>query len=58
MRDVRGAQRREEEFYRRNPIQYCRICGRPFIRRPENTCSIACAERAQQLDADAKDGPR
>jgi hypothetical protein len=46
--------RRKAQFYARQDVQQSVVCGRLFVRRKDRICSIACAERAQKLDADAK----
>jgi hypothetical protein len=52
MKDIRGAAKREDEYYRSHPIQHCRICRRPFIRRKgDDICSIACLEKSKEQPA-------
>jgi hypothetical protein len=46
-RDARNAQRREEEWLANNARQQCVVCRRWFIKRAENVCSIACAEKVK-----------
>jgi hypothetical protein len=57
-RDARNAKRTAENYYAANPVQKCIVCGRMFIRRKDNVCSIACAERAQKLDLPLCSGNR
>ena len=46
-RDARNAKRTAENYYAANPVQKCIVCGRMFIRRRDNVCSIACQQKAE-----------
>jgi hypothetical protein len=45
---IRKGRKREREFYERDNVQSCRICGRYFTRRKDDVCSIACLEKQNQ----------
>jgi hypothetical protein len=41
--------RRKTQFYARQDIQQCVVCGRWYTRRvKDQVCSIACAEKLEQ----------
>jgi hypothetical protein len=42
--------KREQEFYRRQDVQACRVCGRLFVRRKGDVCSMSCKEKAEADD--------
>jgi hypothetical protein len=44
--DIRKQQKAERAYYQRDELQQCRICGRLFVRRKGDVCSVACAEKA------------
>jgi predicted nucleic acid-binding Zn ribbon protein len=46
-RDTRERAKRQEEFYRSNPVQRCVVCGRQFIRRKDNVCSLDCLKKQE-----------
>jgi hypothetical protein len=50
VRNARGQAKREREFYGRENLQKCAVCGRLFVRRKDNVCSIACSEKARKID--------
>jgi hypothetical protein len=50
MRNERGRLKAERDYNAKNELQRCVVCGRLFVRRKDNVCSIA----AEKLDADAK----
>ena len=49
MRDVRKQQKAERNYYQRDELQQCTVCGRLFVRRKDSVCSMACKGK---LDAD------
>jgi hypothetical protein len=51
MRDVRNAQRREQQWLAKEASQRCQVCGRRFILRAEKVCSRECLAK---LEAQAK----
>jgi hypothetical protein len=51
MKDIRGAAKREREFYSRANLQQCSVCGRWFCRRKDNVCSISCLEKSKEQPA-------
>ncbi|MGB8631833.1 MAG: hypothetical protein WCD69_21060 [Xanthobacteraceae bacterium] len=48
MKDIRGQAEREAEWLAGNGPQACIVCGRLFVRRKDNVCSISCLYRAAQ----------
>jgi hypothetical protein len=42
MRDVRKRAKAERQFYQRNDLQTCIVCGRLFCRRKDTVCSMSC----------------
>jgi hypothetical protein len=48
LKNVRDLAKRERQFYARDDLQQCVVCGRWFCRRRDNVCSIACLEKSQQ----------
>jgi hypothetical protein len=50
MQHAREQRRAEKDYYAKNDLQQCVVCGRWFYRRKDNVCSIACA---QKVDAKA-----
>jgi hypothetical protein len=38
----------ERQFYQRDELQQCAVCGRLFVRRKDNVCSMACRVKAEQ----------
>jgi hypothetical protein len=46
MRDVRKRQKVERNYYQRDEVQACRVCGRLFVRRRDTVCSAACKVKA------------
>jgi hypothetical protein len=42
LRDIRKQQKAERQFYQRNDLQACRVCGRLFCRRKDTVCSMSC----------------
>ncbi|MGC2076552.1 MAG: hypothetical protein WA728_11075 [Xanthobacteraceae bacterium] len=56
-KDARGAAKREDEYYRSNPLQRCQVCGRLFVKRKEAICSRNCLDLLQaKQDLDAGKG--
>ena len=50
MKDVRGRAKREDEYYRANPLRYCQVCGRRLCAGPIwSARSPALRNRASQL---------
>lgn len=57
MKDIRGAAKREREFYGRNPVMQCFVCRRWFIKRAAGeVCSMSCAERAKSNEQPGNEG--
>jgi hypothetical protein len=54
MRDIRKQQKAERNFYQRDELQQCRICGRLFVRRKDTVCSMACKAKAEEGQASKK----
>lgn len=50
-RNAKAAARREAQFYARQDVQQCAVCGRWFCRRKDNVCSIACAQKVAAAKA-------
>jgi hypothetical protein len=50
MRGVRKLKKAEREYDNRAEVQSCRMCGRLFVRRKGDVCSISCMEKAAELD--------
>ena len=48
MKDIRGAAKREDEYYRANPLQRCQVCGRLFVKRRDNVCSRNCLAKLEE----------
>jgi hypothetical protein len=46
MKDERGRLKRQRELERSGEPKQCVVCGRWFTRRPDRTCSAACAQKA------------
>jgi hypothetical protein len=55
MQHARQQRRAQKDYYARNGVQRCVVCGRLFVRRRDNVCSIACA---QKFGAQKANGPR
>jgi hypothetical protein len=45
---MRKQQKAERQFYQRDELQQCTVCGRLFVRRKDNVCSMACRGNAEQ----------
>jgi hypothetical protein len=45
---IRKGRKAEREFYTRDNVQACVICGRLFTKRRDNVCSIACLEKQKE----------
>ena len=52
-RNATAEARREAQFYARQDVQQCIVCGRWFCRRKDNVCSIACEAEARKADGPA-----
>jgi hypothetical protein len=50
MRDVRKRLKAERNYYQRDEVQACTVCGRLFVRRRGDVCSMACAEKVTERD--------
>jgi hypothetical protein len=48
--DARGQAKAERQFYQRDELQQCRVCGRLFVRRKGDICSRACLEKKAEAD--------
>jgi hypothetical protein len=53
MRDIRGQAKRERASYQRQDVQACRVCGRLFVRRKGDVCSMARKAKAKAKAAPA-----
>jgi hypothetical protein len=42
MKDARGQSKAERQYYDRQNLQACIVCGRLFTRRVAKVCSITC----------------
>jgi len=51
-KNARAEAQRERQFYGRQDLQRCTVCGRPFVRRKDDICSMACAEKAKETLTD------
>ena len=50
MRDIRKQQKADRQFYQRDELQQCTVCGRLFVRRKDVVCSMSCKEKAALRD--------
>jgi hypothetical protein len=51
MKDVRDRAKRERQFYARDDLQQCVVCGRWFCRRRDNVCSRDSLAKLQEGQA-------
>jgi hypothetical protein len=51
LRDVRKRLKAERNYYQRDEVQACRVCGRYFTKHARDAvCSAACKEKATERD--------
>jgi hypothetical protein len=48
MNDIRGQRRAERDFYARDNLQQCVVCGRLFCRRKDKVCSLTCLKKQEE----------
>jgi hypothetical protein len=48
MQDIRNQRKAERQFYQRDELQQCSVCGRLFVRGKGNVCSMACKAKEGQ----------
>jgi hypothetical protein len=53
MNDIRGQRRAEKQFYDRDILQQCVVCGRLFCRRKDKVCSMDCLRKQETQKSDA-----
>jgi hypothetical protein len=46
LKDIRKQQKAERNYYQRDEVQACKVCGRLFVRRRDTVCSMACKAKA------------
>jgi hypothetical protein len=45
--NARGRARAEKQFYSRDNVQQCVVCGRWFCRRKDRVCSTDCLKKQE-----------
>jgi hypothetical protein len=54
LKDIRKQQKAERAFYQRDELQQCRICGRLFVRRKGDICSMTCQAKADAVSDESR----
>jgi hypothetical protein len=52
--DIRKQQKAERAYYQRDELQQCTVCGRLFVRRKDNVCSMACKAKADAVSDESR----